>query len=77
MLYVKALLLVRSLFHLLKNIRIMIGAIFVRKIKKMNDSAIKNNDDRILAKYNYGETAIYIITEWDRSTTTILFVDEY
>lgn len=45
--------------------------------KKMNNSAIKNNDDRILAKYNYGETAIYIITEWDRSTTTILFVDEY
>lgn len=45
--------------------------------KKMNDSAVKNNDDRILAKYNYGDTAVYIITEWDHSATTVLFVDEY
>lgn len=41
--------------------------------KRMNDSAVKNNDDRILARYN----DIYIITEWDRSVTTILFCDEY
>lgn len=45
---------------------------------QMNDRAVKNNDDRIVARYNneeYGD--IYIITEWDRSATTILFVDEY
>ena len=45
---------------------------------KMNDKAIKNNDDRIVAKYisnNYDE--ILIITEWDRSYTTILFLNEY
>lgn len=41
--------------------------------KKLNDSAVKNNDDRIVAKYE----SIYIITEWDRTVTTILFVDEY
>ena len=41
--------------------------------KKMNDSAVKNNDDRIVARYNN----IYIITEYDRSSTTILFTDEY
>lgn len=41
--------------------------------KKMNDSAVKNNDDRIVARYN----DIYIITEYDRSVTTILFKREY
>lgn len=45
--------------------------------KNMNDSAVKNNDDRILARYNYNDESIYIITEWDHSATTILFVDEY
>lgn len=40
---------------------------------KMNDSAVKNGDDRIFARYN----DIYIITEWDRSVTTILFCNEY
>lgn len=45
--------------------------------KAMNDRAVKNGDDRILARYNYGSESIYIITEWDRSATTILFIDEY
>lgn len=45
--------------------------------KRMNDSAAKNNDDRILARYNSNYGDIYIITEWDRSYTTILFCDEY
>lgn len=45
--------------------------------KAMNDSAVKNSDDRIVARYNYGNEAIYIITEYDRSATTILFIDEY
>lgn len=45
--------------------------------KAMNDSAVKNGDDRIVARYNsiYGD--IYIITEWDRSVTTVLFTTEY
>ena len=37
--------------------------------KRMNDSG----DSRIVARYNN----IYIITEWDRSVTTILFTHEY
>lgn len=48
-----------------------------REDKRMNDLAIKNNNDRIVARYNNDEGDIYIITEWDRSYTTILFVDEY
>lgn len=44
---------------------------------KMNDSAVENNDDRIFARYNNEEGDIYIITEWDRSVTTILFPSEY
>lgn len=45
--------------------------------KAMNDSAVKNNDDRIVARYNSTYGDIYIITEWDRSATTILFTHEY
>lgn len=41
--------------------------------KRMNDAAVKNGDDRIVARYN----DIYIIAEWDRSATTILFIHEY
>lgn len=45
--------------------------------KKMNNNAVKNNDDRIVARYNNSHGDIYIITEWDRSATTILFTHEY
>lgn len=49
--------------------------------KDLNDQAVKNGDERILAAYNLktneGLRKIYIITEWDRSVTTILFADEY
>lgn len=45
--------------------------------KKMNDMAVKNGDDRILARYVFEGEPIYIITEWDRSATTILFASEY
>lgn len=46
--------------------------------KKLNDDALKNGD-RILAVYIQPktDTKIWIITEWDRSVTTILFPDEY
>lgn len=46
--------------------------------KEMNESAVRNGNDRILSRYEYdGEEPIYIITEWDRSATTILFASEY
>ena len=45
--------------------------------KEMNDNALKDGE-RILAVYNIGnDDKIYIITEWDRSVTTILFPSEY
>lgn len=47
--------------------------------KKTNDNAVKNGE-RVLAVYNYKgseDDQIWIITEWDRSVTTILFPDEY
>lgn len=46
---------------------------------KLNDSAIKNNDGRIVAKYklNNFDRYIFIITEWDRSYTTLMFCEEY
>lgn len=43
----------------------------------MNDAAVKNGDDRVVAKYNHVLGDIFIITEWDRSVTTILLCNEY
>lgn len=46
--------------------------------KQTNEDALKHGD-RLLAVYKdptSGET-IWIITEWDRSVTTILFPSEY
>ena len=51
-----------------------------------NDNAVKNGDDRILAAYTLtvvnpidhdADQKIWIITEGDRSMTTILFQSEY
>lgn len=45
--------------------------------KELNDQALKTGD-RILAVYKKeGLETIWIITEWDRSATTILFPHEY
>jgi hypothetical protein len=44
--------------------------------KQANEYALKH-DERILAKYETSKGPIYIITEWDRKTTTVLFTDEY
>ena len=48
--------------------------------KAMNDEAVRRGDERILAAYEHtGQPArrIWIITEADRSATTVLFPDEY
>jgi hypothetical protein len=45
--------------------------------KKLNDDAVETGEDRIFAAYVTTEGKIYIITEWDRSYTTILFPNEY
>jgi len=47
---------------------------------KQNDDAVISGEDRILAAYihpSHPEWKIWIITEWDRSVTTILFPSEY
>ena len=45
--------------------------------KMLNDKAVKTGLDRILAAYDTDEGKVYIITENDRSYTTILFANEY
>jgi len=44
--------------------------------KKTNEEALKNGD-RIVAVYKTCKGKIYIITEADRSATTVLFAEEY
>ncbi len=44
--------------------------------KPLNDEAVKNGE-RILAAYETSKGKIWIITEWNRSATTILYPDEY
>ncbi len=46
---------------------------------RSNNEAVEKGDARILAVYTYPKTGekIWIITEWDRSVTTILFPHEY
>ena len=46
--------------------------------KQLNDDAIKEpGSDRILAAYKLSFGKIYIITEWDRSYTTLMFAEDY
>jgi len=42
----------------------------------MNDAALTTGD-RILGSYTHGGQKVWIITEWDRSITTILLPSEY
>ena len=45
-----------------------------------NDEALVSGQDRIFSVYNPADNPdwrIWIITEWDRSVTTVLFPDEY
>lgn len=44
--------------------------------KAENEHALKEGE-RIFAVYNIGKEKVYIITEHDRSVTTILFPEEY
>ena len=45
--------------------------------KEMNDKALGTGAARVLAAYDTSEGRVYIITEQDRSYTTILFANEY
>lgn len=44
--------------------------------RALNDRAVRSGS-RILSAYRIGSERIYVITEWDRSATTILLASEY
>jgi hypothetical protein len=45
---------------------------------RQNDAALKSGEDRLLSSYQVTPTLkLWIITEWDRSVTTLLLPDEY
>ena len=46
--------------------------------KSLNDAGLKSGEDRLFSAYEHDVyPKIWIITEWDRSATTVLFPDEY
>lgn len=45
--------------------------------KQSNDSAVKGGDRIFSAYRSHGGVKFWIITEWDRSATTILLPEEY
>ncbi|NMG42295.1 type I restriction endonuclease subunit M [Aromatoleum toluvorans] len=54
--------------------------------RELNDEAVKSGEGRILAAYpidparpsrGYGENTVWVITEADRSVTTLLLPEEY
>ena len=50
--------------------------------KSLNDAAIGcegdfDNQQRVLSVYEIGKEKLWVITEWDRSATTILLPGEY
>jgi len=44
--------------------------------KAVNDQAAEGGE-RVMASYQTSKGKVWIITEWDRSATTILFLSEY
>ena len=44
--------------------------------KKLNDRALENGE-RVLSSHTIKNTVVWIITEWDRSVTTVLFPEDY
>jgi hypothetical protein len=46
--------------------------------KQLNEDALKSGQDRIFSKYTLSSgNKVYVITEWDRSVTTVLYPHEY
>ena len=43
---------------------------------KLNDEAVRNGS-RLLSAYTVGGGRVYIITEWDLSSTTVVLASEY
>jgi hypothetical protein len=45
--------------------------------KRLNDTALRTGGGRLVAKYITSKGNVFIITETDRTITTILFAEEY
>lgn len=46
--------------------------------KKLNDWAVESGEDRIMSSYKLSNgKVVWLITEWDRSVTTVLLPEEY
>ena len=44
---------------------------------QMNVEAIRTGEDRVFSSYTIKNQKIFVITEWDRSYTTLMFANEY
>lgn len=44
--------------------------------KNQNDLDL-DHEGRLVSRYNIEEASLYIITEWDRSLTTVMLIEEY
>lgn len=45
--------------------------------KALNDEALRSGEDRCMGVHTVKGITLWIITEWDRSVTTVLLPDEY
>lgn len=46
--------------------------------RRQNDAALKSGEDRLFSSYQVApDLKLWIITEWDRSVTTLLLPSEY
>ena len=55
-----------------------IGATWTTAIERQNDAALKSGEDRLFSSYQVTrDLKLWIITEWDRSVTTLLLPSEY
>ena len=46
--------------------------------RRLNDTALQSGDDRLFSSYQVApDLKLWIITEWDRSVTTLLLPGEY
>ena len=46
--------------------------------RRLNDAALKSGEDRLFSSYQVTpDLRLWIITEWDRSITTLLLPSEY
>ena len=46
--------------------------------RRLNDAALQSGEDRLFSSYQVApDLKLWIITEWDRSVTTLLLPSEY